>query len=220
MSEIIKEKKVVPKKENSSKVLKVVALRNRFFFVLYRYSSLVFSTSLASFIFSIIFLIFFAKQPIPPQYIALNPDNTYMKLEPLDTEKTESEVVKFAMSGVKKMYKYDYINYSEQLQEAASYFTEDGWNDYLDQYVKSNTLQAVKENKWIVTMIPDSVPIILKKSVVDGIFTWEMQMKIQVMYVGGAGQSQRGDLYMKIVRNSVINNPEGLGISKAIFQPK
>jgi hypothetical protein len=205
---------------SKSKVLKVVALRNRFFFTLYRYSTLVFLTSVASFIFSVIFLIFFAKQPVPPQYIPLNPDGTYIKMDPLTTEKSESDVQKFTMTAIKKLFKYDYVNYSEQLQDAASYFTEEGWNSYLDEYVKSNTLQAVKENKWIVTVTPESVPIIIKKGLADGIFVWEIQTKIQLMYVGAQGQTQHGDLYIRVARNSVINNPEGLGITKAIFQPK
>jgi hypothetical protein len=205
---------------SKSKVLKVVALRNRFFFTLYRYSTLVFLTSVASFIFSVIFLIFFAKQPVPPQYIPLNPDGTYIKMDPLTTEKSEADVQKFTMTAIKKLFKYDYVNYSEQLQDAASYFTEEGWNSYLDEYVKSNTLQAVKENKWIVTVTPESVPIIIKKGLADGIFVWEIQTKIQLMYVGAQGQTQHGDLYIRVARNSVINNPEGLGITKAIFQPK
>lgn len=202
-----------------SKVPRVVTLRNRFFFTLYRYSSLVFLTSLSSFIFAVIFMIFFARQPVPPQYIPLNPDGSYIKMDPLSTEKSEADVQKFALAATKKLFKYDYVNYSEQLQEAASYFTEDGWNSYLDEYVKSNTLQAVKENKWIVTVQPESVPIVLKKGLADGVFVWEIQTKIQLMYVGASGQVQHGDLYMRISRNSVINNPEGLGIAKAIYQP-
>lgn len=202
------------------KVLRTVVLRNRFFFILYRYSTLVFLTSLCSFLFSVIFLVFFIKQPVPPQYIPLKADGTYINLDPLDKEKPAAEIEKFAITAIKKMFKYDYINFSEQIQEASSYFTEEGWNTYLDEYVKSDTLTAVKENKWIVTVKPLTVPIIVKKGLVDGVFVWEIQSTIEVMYVGTTGQIQRGDLYMRITRESVINNPEGLGIVKAVFKPK
>lgn len=201
------------------KVLRTIMLRNRFFFILYRYSTLVFLTSLASFLFSIIFLIFFAKQPIPPQYIAVNPDGTLIKMESLDIEKPTAEVQKFALDAIKKMYKFDYINFSEQVQEASSYFTQDGWNEYLDQYVKSGTLTAIKENKWIVTVKPQTIPIVVKKGLVDGVFVWELKTNLEISYVGQTGQLQHGEMYMRITRDSVINNPEGLGIIKAVFKP-
>lgn len=201
------------------KVLRTIMLRNRFFFILYRYSTLVFLTSLASFLFSIVFLIFFAKQPIPPQYIAVNPDGTLIKMDSLDVEKPSSEVQKFALDAIKKMYKFDYVNFSEQVQDASSHFTQEGWNEYLDQYVKSGTLTAIKENKWIVTVKPATIPIIVKKGLVDGVFVWEVQTNLEIMYVGQAGQIQHGEMYMRITRDSVINNPEGLGIVKAVFKP-
>lgn len=210
----------VQKDKIKEKVLRTVVLRNRFFFILYRYSTIVFLTSLLGCIFSILFLVFFAKQPVPPQYIPLNADGTYIKLDPLSAEKSEGDVQKFALAAIKSLYKYDYINYSEQIQSASYYFTEEGWNNYLDEYEKSQTLQAVKENKLIVTVKPESIPIVLKKGLVDGIFVWEIQTKVQIMYVGNSGQIQTGDLYMRISRNSIINNPEGLGITKSIFQPK
>lgn len=208
------EKQKIPEKGKS---LRVVQLRNRFFFMLYRYSTIVFISSLLCFMTSIAFLVFFARQPVPPQYIPINEDGTYIKLSPLSECKDDADVKKFALNAIKKLYKYDYINYADQLQDALPYFTSDGWNEYLDEYSRSNTLLAVKENKWIVTVQPNSLPEIVKKDVIDGICTWEIKTAIQISFIGASGQTPRGDLYMRIVRNSVINNPEGLGIKKSVF---
>jgi len=99
-------------KSSKNKTAVVVALRNKFFFMMYRYSSIVFITSLVTFGISVGFFVFFSKQPVPPQYIPVNEDGTYMTLLPVAdcNSKTEAEVKKFSMAGIKKLYKYDYIN--------------------------------------------------------------------------------------------------------------
>lgn len=221
--------KTIPKVENNnekavkggdrSKTLKVVQLRNRFFFMLYRYSTLVFMSSIVTFVTALSFLIFYARQPVPPQYIPVNEDGTYIKLDPLSQCKEDSEVKKFAINAIKKLYKFDYINYPDQFQEAAPYFTSDGWNKYLDSFTSSNNLQAIKENKWISTIQINSLPEIYTKKVINGVCTWELKSDVQISYIGTSGQNPKGNVYMRIVRTSVIDHPEGLGIDAEAFQP-
>lgn len=202
------------------KVAKVVAIRNRFFFMLYRYSSLVFLTSIICMFSSIFFFFYFIRQPVAPQYVAINEDGTYIKATPLSECKPDSEVQRFMTDAINKLYKYDYINYADQIQASTGYFTSKGWNDYLDSFKSSGTLLSVKENKWIVSVEPNSVPVITRKKVENNVCTWELKTPITMMYIGNNTQSPKGDLYVRISRNSVINNPEGLGITRIIFAEK
>lgn len=204
-------------KEIRAKVAKVVTLRNRFFFMMYRYSILVFIFSLLACISSIFFLFSFANRPVPPQFIPVNEDGTYIKMKPLNECIEDKDVQKFVAQAANKLYKYDYINYADQLQSAASYFTTQGWNDYLDQYSNSKTLNAVKENKWVVTVEPVNVPIIQKRWIEDGVCTWDLHMPITLRFIGNNSQAPRGDLHVRVTRNSVINNPEGLGIKALVL---
>lgn len=211
------EKKSSPSQGDKPKIAKIVTIRNRFFFMLYRYSSLVFITSLLSMLVSLYFLFFFARQPVPPQYIPINEDGTYIKLSPLNECKEDRDVQKFATAAISKLYKYDYINYADQIFTATDYFTQDGWNEYVSGFKNSQTLSAVKENRWVVSVQVNDVPIITKRSVDNGVCSWELKTKISITYIGNNSQNPKGTLYMRIVRNSVINNPEGLGISKIVF---
>lgn len=199
------------------KVAKVVALRNRFFFMLYRNSSLVFLTSLISMCCALFFLFFFARQPVPPQYIPVNEDGTYIKLDPLSKCKEDREVQRFVNEAISKLYKYDYINYADQIQSAIPYFTTNGWNEYMDGFKNSGTLSSVKENKYVVTVQPSDVPQITRRWDDNGVCTWELKTQISIMYVGANSQNPKGDLYLRVVRNSVINSPDGLGITKVVF---
>lgn len=212
-----KEKSNSSTERKSSKAAKAIAIRNRFYFLLYRYSSLVFITSLLCMISSLVFLFFFARQPVPPQYIPINEDGTYIKLSPLSECKEDKDVQKFVISAINKLYKYDFINYADQLQAAAPYFTGSGWNEYLDEYASSNTLLAVKENRWVVSVTPSGVPLITKQWIENDVCTWEVKTPISLVYMGNNSQNPKGDVYMRIVRNSVINNPEGLGVKKVVF---
>lgn len=212
-------------KGHSSKSLMVVALRNKFFFMLYRYASLVFITSILTFAMSIGFFVFFSRQPVPPQYIPINEDGTYIKLLPIAdcNSKTEAEVKQFAMRAIKKLYKYDYINYAEQLQDAAAYFTGPAWNEYLESYQSAKTLFSVKENKWIVTVQPEGIPELIKNPYLDqndGACIWELKAPITVSYIGSNAINSKGDLFLRITRVSVLKNQEGLSVKRSTFVPK
>lgn len=234
MSENKREKKETSSSSKSksappSKVAKVVALRNRFFYMFYRHASIVFIMSFIAFIISVIFLVVFIKQPVAPQYVPLNPDGTYIKLSPLYEPKTDLEVNNFVHSAIKKLYKFDYINYSEQLMEGASFFIPEGWNEYLTRYTASGSLTFVKENHAVVTVKVLEAPVINKKGInpQTNIYEWEIQTKVEISYFGQDVKSNnainKGDtLYalIRVTRNSVINNPEGLGISKFLLTDK
>lgn len=225
----VKDTNTGSKPSSGAKSARVVALRNRFFYMFYRHASLVFIMSLIGFIISVIFLVVFVKQPVAPQYIPLNPDGTYIKLLPLNEPKTDLEVNNFVHSAIKKLYKFDYINYSEQLMEGASYFIPEGWNEYLTAYTASGNLTFVKENHAVVTVKVLEAPVINKKGVNQqtGVYEWEIQTKVEISYFGLDVKSNNSVnktdvLYalIRVTRNTVINNPEGLGISKLIFTDK
>jgi hypothetical protein len=205
------------KREVAQKALMVVALRNKFFFMLYRNALLVFLASLLCLFFTIVLTFVFAGKPVSPRYIAINEDGSYINLSPLSECKPDVEVQNFVMSATKRLFRYDHLNYGDQIQDAAYYFTvPDGWNAYLTSYRASKTLDAVKENRWIVTVNVNSIPQITKVGVVDGICTWDIKLPVNVMYMGNKAQSVSLNLYFRVKRQSVIQNPEGLGISNLV----
>ncbi len=205
----------------SNKTSVVVALRNKFFFMLYRYSFLVFITSILTLITSITFFFFFSSQPVPPQYIPINEDGTYVTLLPISDcqSKTDAEVKSFTMEAINKIYRYDYINYSDQFQSIAQYFTTNGWNDYLESYEASRTLSALKENQWIVTVRPKGLPeYVNEPQIVNNVCTWELKLPLVITYVGKTAEEVSGELFLRVQRVSVLKSQEGLGINRSIFK--
>lgn len=199
-------------KVKAGKSIMVVALRNKFFLMLYRNVLLVFLTSTLALIFTIFLAFFFAGRPVSPQYIAINEDGTYINLTPISECKPDVEIQNFVMSATKRLFRYDFVNYSDQIQDAAYFFTVPAWNAYIKSYGDSKTLEAVRENRWVVTVNVNSIPQITKIQQMNGACTWDIKLPVNIMYMGNKSQSVSQNLYFRVQRQSVIKHPEGLGI--------
>lgn len=200
-----------------NKIAKMVAIRNRFFFLFYKKTILVLITSIFSVVSSIGFLIFFIGKPVPPQFIPIDEDGRIVSPAPLSACKSDGEVQRFYVQAISKLYKYDYINYPDQILTAVPFFTRDGWNEYLTNYKSSGTLEAVKESKYVVSVVNNDVPQITKKWEAGGVCVVELKTKITITYYGASSRVQSGVLFARIRRESVINNEHGLGIEKIVL---
>lgn len=210
-------------KGHSSRASIVVALRNKFFYMMYRNASLVFVTSIITMLSSIFVFMFFANQKVPAQYIPINEDGTYIKLLPRADckSKSEAEVKRFLTTATTKIFRYDYINYSDQFQDFTPYFTTEGWNEYLTAFKNSGSLNALLENKWIVTNELSGIPEFTKEPFVDpedNSCTWEAKIPLTITYIGSNSQKNIVDFYVRVSRVSVIRSPEGLGIKKVVIK--
>lgn len=197
--------------KNKQNSLKQIMIRNKYIYMSYKTILLLTLTSIICAIFSIIFFIYFIGEPAPPQYIPTNEKGGYIELEPLNQEKPPQEVQRYTIKAIKKLYTYDYVNYSNQFMEAAGFFSIQSWGIYLDSYIKSNTLAAVKANQWVVSVEIEDVPNIIKKELNnENVFEWVIDTKIKITYNGKKTLTQSGILRMKLSRESVINNSSGL----------
>ncbi len=206
---------------HTSKSSIVVALRNKFFYMMYRNASLVFVTSLITMISSVMVFMFFTNQKVPAQYVPINEDGTYINLLPIRDckSKSEAEVKRFITRATNKLFRYDYINYADQFQDFTQFFTPEGWNEYLTSFKNSGSLNAVLENKWIVTNEILGIAEFTKEPYLDpedNACTWEAKIPLVVTYVGSNSQKSRVDFYVRLSRVSVIKSPEGLGIKRVV----
>lgn len=205
--------KLEEKEVKDNKIARVVMLRNRFFYMFYRSSMLLFLISLIMAIFATTGMVYLIKQPVPPQYIPIDEENRLIPLIPLNqAHKEDEEVKRFVLEGIKKYYTYDYVNYSDQIQEAKSYFTPIGWNDIILEFKNSNILSAVKENNWISTFQAKTTPIMKEKVVKNGYFTWALEFPVTITYIGRNGRTLNGVVNVIVSRTSIIDNSSGMGI--------
>lgn len=213
----VEKDEVTEAKRGARKTSRVIMLRNRFFYIFYRNSLLVFFTALMMFFGSIGFLLFFANKPVSPQYIPVNEDGSFINLVPLNKCYDIENVRSFVLRALNALYKFDYYNYPDQINQGAYYFIQSGWSTYATELGRSKMLDAVKAQRWVVSVKPTSTPELLATGLTpEGICYWDVKVPAQLFFIGEKGQQNDVNFYFRVLRNSVINNPEGLGIFRVV----
>jgi len=215
-----------PKPAKKAGAQELVSLRNRFFYVYYRKLTLIFLGAVALCVLSLISAFYFATRKTPPVYVPIAPNGqivpTYALDQPPHQDKnvTEAWVQQWALDGVRHAFNYDYLNYSEQINSAQSYFTYRGWNSFVKGLADSKNFNTVQQQKMIVKFTPKGAPIIKKSTVLDGRLAWALQFDATLQYIAhdGAHQGfkQNVSVQVVIVRMSTVDSPKGIGIDQII----
>lgn len=166
-------------------------------------------------------LVNIAKNPPAPRYFPISLNGRVMPLYPLSQpNQTDELMLKWAGQAAVAAFTYNYVNYREELQASSGFFTAEGWQLFLSALKQSNNLDAIQAKKLIVSAVPISPPVILKKGLVDNRFTWRVQMPILVTYQSATEYTQQNNMVtMMITRVSTLNSPRGIGISQFVVSP-
>jgi len=201
--------------------LTAVALRNNFYRDGQRKMILVLLVSMvANFLLASI-LIYIITHPPAPKYFATSINGRITPLFPLDEpNQSDSMVLQWANTAAIAAYSYNFVNYRTELQASSGFFTADGWDQFLSALQESNNLDAVKAKKLIVSAVATRAPIILQKGILNGRFSWRVQMPILVTYQSASEFTQQNNIVtMLITRVSTLNSPRGIGISQFVVGP-
>lgn len=192
-----------------------VIMRNQFYRDKYRQVSLAFLLVLViNLLLAGIIFYKVINQP-QPVYFATTADGKIVELEPLSTPVlSDAQVLQFATRAAVASYTYNYVNYREQLQGAADYFTVRGWKNYQEELKKSKNLEAVVNNRLVGYATPTGAPVIVDRGVIDGVYAWKVTLPILATYEGGATKiTQPLTVTMVIIRVPVVSNPKGVEVS-------
>ncbi len=201
--------------------LTVVTLRNQFYkdsqrkVMLALLIALVVNFVLAS------MLVYILTHPPAPKYFATSINGRITPLFPLnEPNQSDSAVLQWANQAAIAAFTYNFVNYRDELQASSGFFTPEGWDQFLNALQQSNNLEAVKAKKLIVSAVATRAPIILQKGVLNGSFSWRVQMPILVTYQSASEFTQQNNVVtMLITRVSTLNSPRGIGISQFVVGP-
>ncbi|STY30650.1 protein IcmL (DotI) [Legionella wadsworthii] len=201
--------------------LTVVSLRNKFYKDSQRKVML---TLLISIIVNVILaslLVYMVTHPPAPKYFATSINGRITPLFPLnEPNQSDSAVLQWANQAAIAAFTYNFVNYRDELQASSGFFTPEGWDQFLNALQQSNNLDAVKAKKLIVSAVATRAPIILQKGVLNGSFSWRVQMPILVTYQSASEFTQQNNVVtMLITRVSTLNSPRGIGISQFVVGP-
>jgi len=202
--------------------LTAVTLRNDFYRDGQRKMMVILLLSLVSNFLLALLLMYVMTHPPEPKYFATSIDGRITPLFALNKpNQSDSSVLQWTNQAAVAAFTYNFVNYRTELQAASGFFTSDGWSQFLTALESSNNLDAVKVKKLIVSAVATSAPIILQKGVLNGRYSWRVQMPMLITYQSASEFSQQRNVVTLLVsRISTLNSPRGIGIAQFVVGPE
>ena len=168
-----------------------------------------------------IFLIFMITHPPQPKYFATSVNGRITPLTALnEPNQSDSAILQWANQAAIASFSYNFVNYQGELLAASTYFTPDGWQQFITALQQSGNLDTVKAKKLIVSAVATRAPIILQKGILNGQYSWRIQMPILVTYQSASEFTQQNNVVtMLVTRISTLESPRGIGISQFVVGP-
>ena len=165
-----------------------------------------------------LFLLYMVTHPPEPKYFATSVNGRITPLVPFDEpNQSDSAILQWANQAAISSFSYNFVNYTDELQAASTYFTPDGWQQFVQALNDSGNLDQVKNKKLIVSAVATRAPIILQKGILNGRFSWRIQMPILVTYQSASEFTQQNIVVtMLVTRISTLESPRGIGISQFV----
>jgi intracellular multiplication protein IcmL len=201
--------------------LTAVAMRNDFYRDGQRKMMLILLISLFANLMLASLLVYMITHPPEPKYFATTINGRITPLFALnEPNQSDSAVLQWANQAAIAAFTYNFVNYRSELQASSGFFTAEGWTQFLTALQESNNLDAVKAKKLIVSAVATRAPIILQKGILNGLYSWRVQMPILVTYQSASEFSQQNNVVtMLITRVSTLNSPRGIGIAQFVVGP-
>lgn len=200
--------------------LQLVILRNAFYRDNYR-------RALVALLFMIIincvlgFMTFYKwMHPTQPIYFATTPDGRIIILHPLsDPVLPDDFVLQWATDAVRGAFSLDYVHWREQLQNASTNFTPDGWKWFLGSLKSTNNLKTLVDLKMVSNAELTGSPTVVRKEVVDGHFAWNIKMPLLLSYLSeGHTITMPMEVTLIVVRMPAQNYPQRIAINNFLAQ--
>lgn len=137
-----------------------------------------------------------------------------------DPDNTESDVLNWATARILDMHKLTFNDYMNHVGGLRNDFAPEAFIEYQNALISSKSLEKVKNDQLVMWAEPLEAPRITMAKVVNGKFTWVVEMKI-VQYMGGGKYTSTGTTLksrMVIERTSRAHNLAGLVISKYLAE--
>lgn len=201
--------------------LTVVSMRNDFYRDSYRKVMIILLISVLLNISLGSVLYYIVSHPPLPKYFATSTNGRITPIVPMDEpNQSDTAVLQWANQAAIASFSYNFVNYRKELQAASEFFTAAGWQMFTQALYSSNDLNAVEAKKLIVSAVATGAPVILQKGLLNGRYSWRIQMPILATYQSASQFTQSNyNVTMMIQRVSTLDSPQGIGISQIIVGP-
>lgn len=154
------------------------------------------------------------------RFFATTADGRIIDVVPLNAP-YRGDVVAWASQAAVEAMTFSFSDYRMRLQNSARFFTQRGWQTFLEALNTSRLLETVDKRQLNVKGNPRAAPQIKRQGVVNGVYQWVLEMPYEIEYLGpdniAMPQPTIGTLTLVVQRVPTLENPEGIGIDQWIL---
>lgn len=130
---------------------------------------------------------------------------------------TSNYLLQWASLRARDVYNLSFAQYQKQLDDLKPYFTNAGYSKLRGALDSSGFIDVVNQQKLNTSAVVYKPPVILARLIVDGYFTWRVQLPLLVTFTSASQQTQlKYIVTMDVTRVPVISAPKGIQIKNFI----
>ncbi len=155
-------------------------------------------------------------------YFATDKSGSLIQLVALgQPNQKDSVVAQWVSNALTDTFSFNFHDYADRLNKSTmAWFTKEGGDGLLQALSSVGVIDALKERKMILSLALEHTPVLIKQGPdQNGVWTWTFQMKAVMTYRTQSHEFSNPVTFMiQVNRRSVMDNAEGLGITKVIMQ--
>lgn len=156
------------------------------------------------------------KEPETLSYL-MDSDGRVVQLRPIkEPSLTEPEVLAWAADKIQALHNLSFTDYRQHVESLRPDFSPQAYIEYMQSLKTSKGIAKIEADRLNMYVKPVNAPRILDSGVVNGVYTWIIEMRVRQFFAGGEYQSTGTDLIstVRIERASRTRNLSGVVISK------
>ena len=155
-------------------------------------------------------------------YFATDKNGSIVQLYALGQPNQKDMVVsQWVANALVDTFSFNFTDYKNRLNESTmTWFTKEGAEGLLSALNSAEVIKALLERKMILSLSLESTPVLLEaKQNESGVWIWTFQVNGIMTYRTSTQESSSKVTFMvQVDRRSVMENADGLGISKVIMK--
>ena len=126
---------------------------------------------------------------------------------------TDNYIENWAALQAQTAFTLDFVKYNQELSSLQPSFTARGWQQFTAALAKANITDQLKSEKLVSSAVVTSTPVITKKGVFNGAYSWTVKVPMLVSFVSASAHTKKNfDVTLILRRVPVMQAKHGIEI--------
>ncbi|WP_088698662.1 DotI/IcmL/TraM family protein [Halomonas campaniensis] len=159
---------------------------------------------------------------VEPRYFAATGNGRIIPLIPLDQPvMSVADVIDFAQKATRRSMTLDFVNYREQLEDSRHYFTDSGFQSFINSLSNSGILDSIRNGRYNMNATTET-GVLVQQGVVDGRRVYVVNFPLTVKLAGQTSErpDQKFLATVRVQRISTAIDAQGIAITQVVTEPR